>query len=75
MRYRYAGAEVVVDDRFALLAAVRETVEAILARIRVLIATEGEGSVSATDRPDSSAQPDESGGRIEQHLILGDLLL
>ena len=60
VRYRYAGAEVVVDDRFALLAAVRETVEAILARIRVLIATEGEGSVSATDRPDSSAQPDES---------------
>ena len=60
VRYRYAGAEVVMDDRFALLAAVRETVEAILARIRVLTATEGEGSVSATDRPDSSAQPDES---------------
>ena len=60
VRYRYAGAEVVMDDRFALLAAVRETVEAILARIRVLTATEGEGAVSATDRPDSSAQPDES---------------
>ena len=60
VRYRYAGAEVVMDDRFALLAAVKETVEAILARIRVLTATEGEGSVLETDRPDSSAQPDES---------------
>ncbi len=60
VRYRYAGAEVVMDDRFALLAAVRETVEAILARIRALTATEEEGSVPETDRPDSSAQPDES---------------
>ena len=60
VRYRYAGAEVVMDDRFALLAAVKETVEAILARIRVLTATEGEGAVPETDRPDSSAQPDES---------------
>lgn len=60
VRYRYVGAEVVMDDRFALLAAVTETVEAILSRIRVLIATEGEGSVPQTDRPDSSAQPDES---------------
>ena len=60
VRYRYAGAEVVMDDRFALLAAVRETVEAIIARIRVLTATEGEGSVPEADRPDSSVQPDES---------------
>ena len=60
VRYRYAGAEVVMDDRFALLAAVTETVEAILARIRVLTATEGEGLIPETDQPDSSAQPDES---------------
>ena len=36
VRYRYAGAEVVMDDRFELLAAVTETVEAIIARIRVV---------------------------------------
>lgn len=55
VRYRYAGAEVVMDDRFALLAAVRETVEAILARIRVLTATEEEGSVPSSAQPDESA--------------------
>ena len=55
VRYRYAGAEVVMDDRFALLAAVTETVEAIIARIRVLVATEEE-----TGQQNSSAQPDES---------------
>ena len=55
VRYHYAGAEVGMDDRFALLAAASETVEAILTRIRVLIATEEE-----TGQQNSSAQPDES---------------
>ena len=48
VRYRYAGAEVVMDDRFALLAEVTETVETIIARIRVLTAPEAE-------KPDESA--------------------
>ena len=43
VRYRYAGAEVVMDDRFALLATVTETVEAIIVRIRALAATEESG--------------------------------
>ena len=55
VRYRYAGAEVVMDDRFALLAAVTETVAAIIARIRVLVATEEE-----MDQQNSSTNPDES---------------
>ena len=55
VRYRYAGAEVVMDDRFALLAAVAETVAAIIARIRVLVATEEE-----MDQQNSSTNPDES---------------
>ena len=46
VRYRYAGAEVVMDDRFALLAAVTETVEAIIARIRVLTPTEADESAA-----------------------------
>lgn len=36
VRYRYADAQVVIDDRDALLSAVTETVEAIIARIRAL---------------------------------------
>ena len=55
VRYRYAGAEVVMDDRFALLAAVTETVEAILARIRVLTPMEEEGADPETEKPDESA--------------------
>ena len=51
VRYRYAGAEVLMDDRFALLAAVAETVAAIIARIRVLV---------ATDSQDWSEDPNES---------------
>ena len=49
VRYRYAGAEVVMDDRFALLAAVTETVAAIIARIRALTAAE------ESEEPDESA--------------------
>ena len=60
VRYRYAGAEVVMDDRFALLAATAETVEAILARIRVLVATEEENFSSEMGPQNSSARPDES---------------
>ena len=60
VRYRYAGAEVVMDDRFALLAATAETVEAILARIRVLVATEEEELGSEKGQQNSSAKPDES---------------
>ena len=44
-----------MDDRFALLAAVTETVEAILARIRVLIPTEEEGADPEAEKPDESA--------------------
>ena len=55
VRYRYVGAEVVMDDRFALLAAVTETVEAILARIRVLTPMEEEGADPETEKPDESA--------------------
>ena len=55
VRYRYAGAEVVMDDRFALLAAVTETVAAIIARIHVLVATEEEkGQQNSSTRPDES---------------------
>ena len=39
VRYRYADAQVVIDDRDALLSAVTETVEAIIARTRALNAT------------------------------------
>ena len=60
VRYRYAGAEVVMDDRFALLAAATETVGAILARIRVLVATEEEELGSERGQQNSSAKPDES---------------
>ena len=60
VRYRYAGAEVVMDDRFELLAAVTETVEAIIARIRVLTATEEEELGSEMGQQNSSARPDES---------------
>ena len=60
VRYRYAGAEVVMDDRFALLAAATETVGAILARIRVLVATEEEELSSEKGKQNSSAKPDES---------------
>ena len=55
VRYRYAGAEVVMDDRFALLAAVTETVAAIIARIRALVATEEEmGQQNSSTKPDES---------------------
>ena len=60
VRYRYAGAEVVMDDRFALLAAVTETVEAIIARIRALVATEEAELGSEMGQQNSSAKPDES---------------
>ena len=42
VRYRYAGAQVVMEDRLALLSVVTETVEAIVARIRALNATTAE---------------------------------
>ena len=42
VRYRYADAHVVIDDRDALLSAVTETVEAIIARIRALNAAPAE---------------------------------
>lgn len=55
VRYRYAGAEVVIDDRFALLTAVTETVAAIIARIRALVATEEEmGQQNSSTKPDES---------------------
>ena len=60
MRYRYAGAEVAMDDRSALLAAVTETVEAIIARLRVLTATEEEDLGSKMGQQNSSTRPDES---------------
>ncbi len=44
VRYRYADAHVVIEDRDALLSAVKETVEAIIARIRALNATAAEES-------------------------------
>ena len=40
VRYRHEGAQVVVEDRLALLTVVTETVEAIIARIRALTRTE-----------------------------------
>ncbi len=40
VRYRYEGAQVFVEDRFALLNVVTETVEAIVDRIRALTGTE-----------------------------------
>ena len=49
-----------MDDRFALLAAATETVGAILARIRVLVATEEEELSSEKGKQNSSAKPDES---------------
>ena len=39
VRYRYAGAQVVIEDRDSLLSAVSETVTAIIVRIRALNAT------------------------------------
>ncbi|MDE2889964.1 MAG: HEPN domain-containing protein [Gemmatimonadota bacterium] len=42
VRYRYADAQVVIEDRDALLSAVTETVEAIIDRIRTLNATPNE---------------------------------
>ena len=62
VRYRYAGAEVVLDDRFALLAAATETVATILARIRVLTATEAEELGSEMGQQKASARPDMSRG-------------
>ena len=44
MRYRYADAEVVIEDRYTLLSAVTETVEAIIARIRALNANHSRGA-------------------------------
>ena len=52
VRYRYAGAEVVMDDRFALLESVTETVAAIIARIRALVATDSQNS---SEDPNESA--------------------
>ncbi len=46
VRYRYSDPQVVIEDRVALLSAVTETVEAIIARIRALSAT-------PTEEPDS----------------------
>ena len=63
VRYRYAGAEVVLDDRFALLAAATETVATILARIRVLTATEDAEELGAEmGQQKASARPDMSRG-------------
>ena len=41
VEYRYEGAVVEMDDRFALLEGVTETVHAIIARIRMLTEAEG----------------------------------
>ena len=60
VRYRYAGAAVVMDDRFELLAAVTEIVAAILARIRALTATAEEELGSEMGPQNSSTRPDES---------------
>lgn len=49
-----------MDDRFALLAAVTETVAAIIARIRILVATEGENFDPEMGQQNSSTKPDES---------------
>ena len=62
VRYRYAGAEVVLDDRFALLAAATETVATILARIRVLTTTEAEELGAEMGQQKASARPDMSRG-------------
>ena len=40
VEYRYEGAQVQMDDRFALLAGTTETVQAIIARIRTLTGTD-----------------------------------
>ena len=60
VRYRYAGAQVVMEDRLALLSVVTETVEAIIARIRTLTATGEEEPGSARGQQKSSTKPDES---------------
>ena len=60
VRYRYAGAQIVIEDRDALLSAVTDTVEAILDRIRALIATREEEPGSARGQQKSSTKPDES---------------
>ena len=60
VRYRYAGAQVVIDDRSELLEAVTGTVEAIIARIRALNATAVEEPGSVTGQQKSSTKPDES---------------
>lgn len=44
VRYRYSDAQVVIEDRDGLLSAVSETVETIIARIRMLSAAEGHGA-------------------------------
>ena len=60
IRYRYADAQVVIEDRYALLSAVTETVEAMIVRIRALIATTFEEPGSGMGQRNSSANPDES---------------
>ncbi len=54
VRYRYSDAQVVIDDRDALLSAVPETVEAIIARIRALNAAPARG---ARDRIGTTVDP------------------
>ena len=60
VRYRYAGAQVVIDDRSELLEAVTGTVTAIIDRIRALTATAVEEPGSDTGQQKSSTKPDES---------------
>ena len=60
VRYRYAGAQVVLNNRYALLSAGTETVEAIVARTRTLTATWAEEPGADTGQQKSSTNPDES---------------
>ena len=63
VRYRYAGVQIVIEDRDALLSAVTETVEAIIVRIRALTATGEWEPGSARGQQKSSTNPDESDPR------------
>ena len=63
VQYRYAGAQVIIDDRYALLSAVTETVVAIITRIHALTATEMEEPGSEMGQKKSSTKQDESDSR------------
>ncbi len=58
VRYRYQGAEVIMEDSSALLAEVTRTVEAIIGRIRTLSGNEGDADCEPDGR-NSSETPDE----------------